>query len=307
MVRERQRGFTLVELLVVIAIIGILIALLLPAVQAAREAARRMQCSNQMKQLALGLHNYHDTFNVFPPGGRSNSNQLTWCVAVLPYIEQRPLYDKFDFRVASFTSHLVHALNRIDTFLCPSSKQDRNLYDTTTNPTTNATEYPYTMHYYGVMGPKGDIPQFGSSSSTTTPPQYRVDTTSAPGFGDFALQGILGRDTKKAMRDVTDGTSNTFLLGEISWNNANCYRSWVRGCAGAAAAPCKNVAFGINIQKYTTQATFNDVSFGSQHPGGAQFAMADGSVMFVQESIDMGVYRATASCDGGEAKTVNNP
>lgn len=307
MVREQRRGFTLVELLVVIAIIGILIALLLPAVQAAREAARRMNCSNHMKQLALSLHNYHDTFSVFPPGGRSNSNQLTWCVTILPYIEQKPLYDQFDFRVNGYNSHLVHALNRIDTFLCPSSKQERNTNDTATNPSTGATEYPYTIHYYGVMGPKGTIPQFGSSSTSTA--QYLVDTTSATGFGDFALQGLLGRDTKKAMRDVTDGTSNTFLLGEISWNNANCYRAWVRGCAGAASPPCKNVKYGINVMKYLTSdlTTFNDVSFGSQHPGGCHFAMADGSVMFVQESIDMDVYRASASCNGGETKTVNNP
>ncbi len=307
MVRERRRGFTLVELLVVIAIIGILIALLLPAVQAAREAARRMNCSNHMKQLALAVHNYHDTFRVFPPGGRSDSNQLTWCVATLPYIEQKPLYDQFDFRVNGFGNHLVHALNRIDTFLCPSSKQERNIYDTATNPSTGATEYPYTTHYYGVMGPKGTIPQFGSGTTSTT--QYLVDTTSAPGFGDFALQGLLGRDTKKAMRDVTDGTSNTFLFGEISWNNANCYRAWVRGCAGAASAPCKNVKYGINVMKYLTSdlTTFNDVSFGSQHPGGCHFAMADGSVMFVQESIDMDIYRASASCNGGETKTVHNP
>lgn len=309
MVRERQRGFTLVELLVVIAIIGILIALLLPAVQAAREAARRMNCSNNMKQLALGLHNYHDTFRVFPPGGRSDCNELTWCVTVLPYIEQRPLYDQFDFKVNGYSNHLVRAFTRIDTFLCPSSKQDRNTNDKTTNPATGAEEYPYTMHYYGVMGPKGAIPQFGSTTSTTNPPQYRVDTTSATGFGDFALQGLLGRNTKKAMRDVIDGTSNTFLLGELSWNEANCYRAWVRGCSGAASPPCKNIKNSINKVKYITTdlTTFNDVSFGSQHPGGCHFAMADGSVMFVSETIDMDVYRATASCDGGEAKTVNNP
>ncbi len=110
------------------------------------------------------------------------------------------------------------------------------------------------------------------------------------------------------MRDVTDGTSNTFLLGELSWNNANCYRSWVRGGAGDAIPTSKNVVYGINVQtsKYNNSNLFNDVSFGSQHPGGCQFAMADGSVTFVQESINMDVYKATASCDGNEAKTIMN-
>jgi prepilin-type processing-associated H-X9-DG protein len=206
-------------------------------------------------------------------------------------------------------NHYVHALTRVDTFLCPSSRVDRNTNDKATNPVTGAEEYPYTAHYCGVMGPKGAIPQFGSATSTSTPPQYRVDTTSATGFGDFALQGILGRDTRKAMRDVIDGTSNTFLFGEISWNEANCYRPWVRGINGAASPPCKNINYPINKMKYLTTdlTTFNDVSFGSQHPGGCHFALADGSVMFVSETVDMDVYRATASCDGGEAKTVNNP
>jgi prepilin-type N-terminal cleavage/methylation domain-containing protein/prepilin-type processing-associated H-X9-DG protein len=308
MARGRQSGFTLVELLVVIAIIGILIALLLPAVQAAREAARRSQCTNHMKQLAISLHNYHDTFLAFPPGGRhgGNTNQLSWAVGILPYIEQKPLYDKFDFKLNGFGSHVIHSLNRIDTFLCPSSKVERNLSEQAVNPATNANEFGYTNHYLGVMGPKGPIPQFNTTSSTTTPPNYQVYTGS-PGWGDFATQGILGRNTTKRMRDITDGTSNTFLLGELSWNNANSYRSWIRGGEGNPAPSCKNVYNAINLIPFNGTDNFNDVSFGSQHPGGCMFAMADGSVMFVQQSINMDVYKATASCDGGETKTVNNP
>lgn len=304
MARSRQSGFTLVELLVVIAIIGILIALLLPAVQAAREAARRSQCSNQMKQLALALHNYHDTFRVFPAGGRhgSNTNQLSWAVGILPYIEQSPLYTKFDFKINGYGNHLYHALNRIDTFLCPSGKVDRSetSSEDATDPVTNVKDRPYTIHYYGVMGPKGLIPQFGTT--TANPPSYQVLNPTDP-HGGFALQGILGRNTAKSMRDITDGTSNTLMLGEISWNNANCYRSWVRGGDGQPSASCKNVTHAINLIKYNNADNFNDVSFGSQHPGGCQFAIADGSVRFLQESIDMDLYRAAASCDGGEAKT----
>jgi prepilin-type N-terminal cleavage/methylation domain-containing protein len=301
MAYERRRGFTLVELLVVIAIIGILIALLLPAVQAAREAARRSQCSNQMKQLALGLHNYHDTFRVFPCGGRSYGNQLSWAVGILPFVEQSPLYAKIDQRIGGYDKHFVHALNRIDTFLCPSCRVDRNTFESATNPATNASEMCYTIHYYGVMGPKGTIPQFNTTSSTTTLPRYQV-LNETDVHGGFALQGVLGRDTAKSMRDVTDGTSNTFMLGEISWNDSGIFRSWTRGAAGQAAASCKNVVNAINLIKYNN-TNFNDVSFGSQHPGGCQFALVDGSVTFIQESIDMDLYRAAASCDGGESKT----
>ena len=318
MARVWQRGFTLVELLVVIAIIGILIALLLPAVQAAREAARRSQCTNQIKQLAIGLHNYHDTFLSFPNGGHYSSgstSQHGWAVAILPYIEQKPLYDKFNFKIAGYSGHYVHALNRIDTFLCPSSKVERSLStgstgEVATNPTTGVSEVNYTIHYCGVMGPKGDMPFFGTGTPPDPAPKYSMYSETGT-HGGFALQGILGGNNSwKKMRDITDGTSNTFLLGELSWNNANCYRTWVRGGAGGtngAIPTSKNVINPINLTRYNGSNLFNDVSFGSQHPGGCNFALADGSVTFVQESINMDVYKATASCDGGEPKTVMNP
>jgi prepilin-type processing-associated H-X9-DG protein len=261
-----------------------------------------------MKQLAVALHNYHDTFLAFPCGTRSSGNQLSWSVAILPYIEQKPLYDKFDQKLSGYDKFYVLGVNRIDTFLCPSGKVERSLNtpEAATNPVTGANEVNYTIHYYGVMGPKGPIPDF-SATPNPTPPNYRL--AGIAGYGDFALQGILTRDTWKKMRDVTDGTSNTFLLGEISWNDANCYRSWLRGGAGTPSPSAKNVYNAINLPtgKYNNADNFNDVSFGSQHPGGCQFAMADGSVMFVQQSINMDVYKATASCDGGETKTVNNP
>lgn len=306
MIFQRGRGlraFTLVELLVVIAIIGILIALLLPAVQAAREAARRSQCANHMKQLGTALHNYHDTYRIFPPAGWDGGNRLSWIPPIFPFIEQKPLYDKVDFSAQSSDSY-TYGLNAlvasqpIATLQCPSANQLRSLGGDTaekyTDPDTGVQTQTYTTHYYGVLGPKGTIP--GTSLS------YQTD--GATGHGGFSTEGVIGRHKCFAMRDITDGTSNTFLLGELSWNKANVYRSFVRGIhANLTAACAKNVVHSINLIPYTS-GNFNDVSFGSEHPGGCHFTLADASVRFVSETVDMDVYRATASRARGEVKTI---
>lgn len=297
----RHRAFTLVELLVVIAIIGILIALLLPAVQAAREAARRAQCSNNMKQHALGLHNYHDTFKTLPPGGISNENngnQLGWTVLILPFIEQGPLHDQFDFNANSYTVARVVGVNQVTAYACPSATVTESEYaDDNYNGVRN-----FTTHYCGVHGPKGTNPQTGTA--------YSVQNGSGwSGHGGYAMSGAMPGANRSTLggpcsfRDIRDGTANTFLVGELSWDEANCYRTWIRGISGSTAASSKNVTYGINVQPYTT-ANFNDVSFGSDHPGGCQFSMVDGSVRFVSETVDFGVYQSTASRDGGEVNTV---
>jgi len=297
---QKRRGFTLVELLVVIAIIGILVALLLPAIQAAREAARRTQCTNNLKQAALAVQNYHDTYKVFPPGGFSGGNRMSWHVMVLPFIEQSTLYDRFNFNAPSYTAaaNLTVALEGVEAFFCPSGIL-------ATRKTTDTGEYgvpiggttavaTYSTHYYGILGPKGTNPMTNAAY-----PMY----TGSPGHGDYATSGVLIRQTSLGMRDVLDGTSNTLLMGEISWAKANTYRVWIRGCDGSASAPSKNVTYPIKVQPYTAN-NFNDVSFGSEHPGGAQFAMCDGAVKFVSENIDMVVYRAAASRDAGEPQEI---
>ncbi|EAQ78566.1 DUF1559 domain-containing protein [Blastopirellula marina] len=301
--RSGPTGFTLVELLVVIAIIGILIALLLPAVQQAREAARRMSCTNNLKQLGLAIHNYHDVHLTFPPGGNSSttwtgrSNQLSLHTFLLPYIEQKTVQDTIDFSGNSYLTEKDHAAIRVDAFLCPSSTRE---YDETVSGGALAYDNPrlHTMHYYGVMGPKGVNAESGDNYETE-------DGVSSN--GGFGRQGVFFDLSSIKFRDITDGTSSTFALGELSWNDAaTVYRMWVRGCGGSACSSCKNIVDGINITP-AVSGNFNNVSFGSQHPGGTHFLMCDGAVRFVPETVDFGVYKATASRNGQEVKTVLQP
>ncbi|MBN1909178.1 MAG: DUF1559 domain-containing protein [Pirellulales bacterium] len=301
---DQVRGFTLVELLVVIAIIGILIALLLPAVQAAREAARRLQCTNKLKQLVLALHSYHDANKQFPYGSIS-SNELSWRVYVLPYIEQKALYARFDFsRNLTVSNNLEVGLTAIDGFFCPSGT---NLFSIYTSGQVNGQQ-TYAAHYYGVAGPEG-----GDSSGQA----YPVVPSGNPSYGETALGGVLTTDVAFAFSDVTDGTSNTFAIGEIVHDHPGIYgygtgregravgggdgQPWVRGSISRANVACKNVAFGINQPGDLTAR----IAFASLHPGGCNFAKCDGSVNFVFEEIDIAVYKATASRDHGEVEVIN--
>ena len=310
--RGPRPGFTLIELLVVIAIIAVLIALLLPAVQQARESAWRVQCRNNLKQLMLAQHNYHDAHRMFTPAAISR-NQLSWLVHILPQIGEANLYRKFDFSAGNYVGAMgrgpnknEHGFVRMKQFLCPSSAFERmQLHNATLVVTSEYIDgnppAPYTTHYYGVSGPKGTNPATG-----TAYPQLTIGS-----YGDFALGGLFQVDVGKGVRDITDGASNTFAVGESSWmdtspTNGTRYRSWVRGADIITPGAywnysAKNVVNSINTHN---PHIVNDVDFGSPHQGGTFFAMADGSVRFVNQSISLAVYKATSSIAGIEVDTV---
>ncbi|TWT34669.1 DUF1559 domain-containing protein [Blastopirellula retiformator] len=290
--RRRWRGFTLVELLVVIAIIGVLIALLLPAVQQARDAARRMSCTNNLKQLALALHNYHDTFGSFPPSGIDGGKSHGMWIRLAPFYEQSAIYDQYNFTGTWRDNLPLCSESSMDALHCPSGS---------TVITTLASEQPCpTTHYFGNSGPIG--------LNATTNANYARDTSreNVSSFGEVADEGVFKLRSNLGLRDVTDGSSNTILVGELSWNKYPFYRAWNRGLHwtsnGLYMATTKNHRYPINIGIKTPSFTMvaNNGGYGSQHPGGANFATADGAVKFFPATIEMETYLALASRAGGE-------
>lgn len=293
-----RRAFTLVELLVVIAIIGVLVALLLPAVQAAREAGRRSSCQNNLKQLALGTHNFHDTAGYLPPGGEDDVypipangtntiNGTSWIVLILPQIEQTNIYSQYN-RALAYSSQFAIGNMRVPVIYCPSGTQ---ALSGNSGEAANG-QRNYSTHYYGVMGPSG--------SATIGANTYNYTTTNAGANNAYSAHGALGYFAQGQIRvrlaDLKDGTSNTFMIAERSYeepSGTNSYRSWMRGCDGGCGA-AKNIVNPMKATNYSAN-NFNDISFGSDHPGGAQFALGDASVRFVNQSIDINVYKALGS------------
>lgn len=208
-VRNADRGFTLIELLVVIAIIAVLIALLLPAVQQARESARRTACKSQLKQFGLALHNYHDTHSVFPigaghasttyGGGSQASARAPWTVLILPFVEQSALYQAFDLDQGMFSFSLEEG--QIPTQNQAPAKRSLAIYQC---PSFSGTRRFHT-NYFGVMGGRPDKPVYASSVN--------------PGRAMWE-NGILYRNSSAGMRDVTDGSSNTLLVGETTYQRS---------------------------------------------------------------------------------------
>lgn len=307
--RNDRRGFTLVELLVVIAIIGVLIALLLPAVQAAREAGRRASCSNNLKQLALATHNYHDVNRKFPPGSQKDHN---WRVLVLPYIEQNNLYTQLTFDPvmpkSNFSGSGTHDNTpilgglTIDAFVCPSSDLDPNM-----NPGWNGSKFQY-HHYMGINGAVGT--STGSCQSF---------------YGWNCDNGPLLHNEKTKMADLTDGTSNTLIFGEQSavveytgpgvgsWPFTNgttmspggYHGGWEGSGSDSVSGSFSGITSGVVPIQYGPNATcpsqwdcgyayINSTILASRHPTGILGAKADGSVLFISDTIDLVTFKNMA-------------
>ena len=280
-----RTAFTLVELLVVIAIIGVLVALLLPAVQAAREAARRSSCQNNLKQIALASHNYHDTYLKLPPASTATSLAgSSGFAAILPFLEQSNLYTLYDFSQGnSAPVNLAAVSQRIPTYLCPSCVFART------------------------------VPIAGCDANNLR----RAPMPSRPGrwtrgANDGAIANALTPQTNFA--SILDGTSNTLMVGESHWN----FRDYKWG--SALPTPCSGqVRGGFSYWSspyplataFTTRGPFNPKmmagdstrlsNFRSNHPGGVNMANVDGSIRFVGETIDHAVLDAAATRAGGES------
>jgi prepilin-type N-terminal cleavage/methylation domain-containing protein/prepilin-type processing-associated H-X9-DG protein len=295
---KRQRGFTLIELLVVIAIIAILIALLLPAVQAAREAARRSSCRNNLKQIGLGLHNYHSTHSIFPPGyianpAINNGGGWGWATMILPEVEQNALFEQLDVR-NSVIPVAPTALTQtvIPGYLCPSA-------DSAGMGNLNSRRNNHALStYVGNMG-IADGGAVGTAIHTNF--ALRLGPDGNKRFyskGLFYATGVTNIPCR--IRDIKDGTSNTFAVGERIWSGSSgdgrAGGIWVGAYeankAAGIVAPCTSPTHLPNGP--------NDFAFAGAHPGGVMFLMADGSVNFISESIDAATYENLSTRAGHE-------
>jgi prepilin-type N-terminal cleavage/methylation domain-containing protein len=304
--RALPRGFTLVELLVVIAIVGILIALLLPAVQSAREAARRTTCANNLKQIGLALHNYHDTFRRFPFGWDDRGSG--WTLHILPFAELGTIYDTIHFQEdgpgnwSSGSANQAACETVIPMFRCPTM--------------------PIAEHFdYNGIARRVPASYRGNAGSEAS--SDNASTIVIPGsrsLEELRQNGMFYGCSRVRLDDVRDGTSNTILVGE-SYTDPEFVKDgqgmdfWYIGSPQADPYHCGSGSGGTEFSEFvgTTLAPMNaylkhpgthgclmELSFGSYHSGGAQFVIGDGNVRFIVDTIDPAIYRGLGSRDGGE-------
>ena len=297
--KTRRRAFTLIELLVVIAIIAILVALLLPAVQQAREAARRIRCKNNLKQIGIALHNYHDLYETLPPGWIAVDDQglhsahegrsgVGWGTMILPQIDQGPLHDMFNADV-SIADPANQSLR--DTILpiyqCPSDpKPDKWEIEEEGSPGTVLAELP-TGNYISAFGTEE------LDGCENTP-----GTAPVTGAGQCRGDGAFFHNSRVRIRDVNDGLSNTLFTGERRTDpNLGWYSTWV-GMVPEGEEAFQRVLGSVDHVPNDPHSHFDD--FSSHHEGGTHFLLGDGQVRFVTESIDHGLYQALGTIHNGE-------
>ncbi|HEV3004073.1 MAG TPA: DUF1559 domain-containing protein [Pirellulales bacterium] len=311
--RPKRPAFTLIELLVVIAVIGILVALLLPAVQAARESARRAQCDNNLKQLATAVHGVHDRRGTFPPNCLvtydPTAPNWSWLANILPEIEQTPLFESAaigSFKPNNINQSLPQIATEVATFKCPSDSDayygtqshvsNFDMLDPVLGPLTYAiTCYRANIGSNWGGGAPGSALWWGTDPQWCNPDPTNSDPNTTYD-GCFYGNGVI-YETKRPerMSSVRDGTSTTFLIGEAlcgkDFQNSWCHLD--NAIATCAYPP--NAKNPVTGQDYPPDQWWNRYAFSSQHPGGVQFAMTDGSVHFVADEINLRVFRALAT------------
>jgi prepilin-type N-terminal cleavage/methylation domain-containing protein len=349
-----RSGFTLVELLVVIAIIGVLVALLLPAVQAAREAARRSDCGNKLRQLGIALHNFHDVNLSFPPASvDDDTNCIGWGVAILPYIEQKPLYDKVQtvFNAAgvqntSYPKPIILLKTTVghpnlDSWATPVGQANQPWHANNALYHQAGANAIFNTFQPSFFCPSNAFPRFDNGNRFGTSTYVACMGTTTIAYSSYGganqpdatgeqngmlIYGNVNTSTVCTdMAAVLDGTSNTILLGEVgksqnvhpAYNGHACFPVWAGGnneggnntrfagsfaritgsggTLGRTPAPIvapMNPKIAIGTPNNSTRQHISDLSFGSYHPGGAQFTLGDASVRFIPETINAVVYMA---------------
>jgi len=310
--KSPRSGFTLVELLVVIAIIGILVALLLPAVQAAREAARRMSCSNNLKQIGLALLNYEDTHKTFPPGRMgcdgwsadvckdkkaSQKPGTSGFVMILPQLEQQGLYDAF----GGFEKGALHPVTQGTTMNDVAGWSNGLAEPRATRPEVFVCPSDISEPLRG-----GDATGSYAFCKGKNGPTFGIDQVRVKQYNNGMFMYVLA----KKMADCRDGLSNTLFVGEVieshtepcsnRWNLGSRHLDSLRTTDNPLNTPCGE---GVVVNLYGYRATG---AFASYHAGGGQFAFGDGSVHFIVENIDLVTYRALATRNGEEPVTLAN-
>lgn len=309
----RRCGFTLVELLVVIAIIGVLVALLLPAVQAAREAARRTQCTNNLKQIAIAAHNHHDVYKRFPSGHRLTYNAASntqvyfsnWAIQLLPFMEQQQLFDLYDDTVPN-----THANNKVvrETYLathtCPSETLPKRILVPETGANSGSNNgVPFMMgSYRGMSG----VSATGFDQWAGFPSEVIVNMNTAAGFRGILHTEWDGGPAPERFSDVTDGTSNTIFVGERStrtrqargtfWANSfNLYN--LSGAFPQSATLMNDYDACVRVASNDAQCKYG---WGSFHPGVINFVYGDGSIRSIRRNINMQSFTHLATIGNGE-------
>jgi prepilin-type N-terminal cleavage/methylation domain-containing protein/prepilin-type processing-associated H-X9-DG protein len=333
----RRSAFTLIELLVVIAIIAVLIGLLVPAVQKVREAANRMKCSNNLKQMGLALHNYENTYGVFPPGqvhtSRSGEPASTvWGICLLPYLEQDNLHNRYDTKLLQTTPGNVAVIQTvIQTYICPTDPNTNRIEVPGTGSMFNARIAIATSSYKGMSGasPYGSSPaatiaglffDLTALAMTPEPPAQSVydavlsqpAPTSWRGLlhvvHDTAIAGVVRSFRRERLADITDGTANSLAVTEYhtktAYTSGRAYWGYGRNqysLATACPLAATRLPDGMDCERATNGLTPACIrGTGSYHPGGSNAVFADGSVRFVHQNIDGRVWMALATIAGGE-------